>query len=181
LSPYATTKVVNELYAEVFARCYDMETVGLRYFNVFGPRQNPNGPYAAVIPKWIQAMIKNEPVFINGDGKTSRDFCYVANVVQANILAATTKRAEAVNEVYNVAVGGRTTLNELFRMLLVRLKPFHGHLNDFRPKYRAFRAGDVRHSEADISKATSLLGFVPSYRVDEGLDEALEWYRSNLV
>lgn len=176
LSPYAATKAANELYAEVFARCYGLECVGLRYFNVFGPRQDPNGAYAAVIPKWIAAMMAGQPVHINGDGETSRDFCYVANVVQANILAATVDDPEAVNQVYNIAVGGRTTLNELFEMLRCGLAPRYPHLNEFRPAYRDFRAGDVRHSLADISKARRLLGYQPTHTVNEGLAEALDWY-----
>jgi UDP-N-acetylglucosamine/UDP-N-acetylgalactosamine 4-epimerase len=181
LSPYAVTKFVNELYAAVFARCYGLESIGLRYFNVFGPRQDPEGPYAAVIPKWIAAMILNQPVLINGDGRTSRDFCYVANAVQANLLAATTKQAGAVNQVYNVALNERTSLNELYALLRDRLAPHHPHLRSARPIHRAFRAGDVRHSQADIRKAKRWLGFRPAHRIDEGLDAALEWYRRNLV
>ena len=181
LSPYAVSKRANELYAEVFSRCYGMQTIGLRYFNVFGPRQDPNGPYAAVIPKWIGAMMHNEPVHINGDGETSRDFCYVANAVQANLLAATTENIEAFNQVYNVAVGERTTLNQLFCELRDRLLPQFPHLNQFKPAYREFRAGDVRHSHADISKARKLLGYEPTHRIDSGLDEALEWYVANLA
>jgi len=181
LSPYAVSKRANELYANVFARCYDMECIGLRYFNVFGPRQDPNGPYAAVIPRWIQAMIANEPLHINGDGETSRDFCYVANVVQANLLAATTENAEAINQVHNVAVGERTTLNQLFSELKNRLLPQFPHLTHFKPVYREFRAGDVRHSHADISKARKLLGYQPTHQIDDGLDDALEWYVANLA
>jgi UDP-N-acetylglucosamine 4-epimerase len=181
LSPYAVSKRANELYANVFGRCYGMECIGLRYFNVFGPRQDPNGPYAAVIPKWIQAMIANEPLHINGDGETSRDFCYVANVVQANVLAASTDNPEALNQVYNVAVGERTTLNQLFCELRDRLLPQFPHLIPFKPLYREFRAGDVRHSHADISKARKLLGYQPTHQIDDGLDEALEWYVANLA
>jgi UDP-N-acetylglucosamine/UDP-N-acetylgalactosamine 4-epimerase len=180
LSPYAVTKRANELYAEVFARCYSLESVGLRYFNVFGPRQDPNGPYAAVIPKWIAAMIKNEPVVINGDGETTRDFCYVANVVQANLLAATAQPPGAANEVYNVALHARTSLNQLFALLQDQLLPCYPHLKHCRPAYRDFRAGDVRHSEADISKAGRLLGYQPSHTVEQGLSEALDWYRQQL-
>ncbi len=180
LSPYAVTKYVNELYADVFARCYATPSIGLRYFNVFGPRQDPNGAYAAVIPRWIASMIKNQPAIINGDGETSRDFCYVANVVQANLLAATTENPEAVGQVYNVALGARTTLNELFELLRTRLSPFYPHLNGYRPVYEDFRPGDVRHSQADIGKAQSLLGFQPAHTVAQGLDEALAWYRENL-
>jgi len=180
LSPYAATKVMNEIYADVFARCYGMETIGLRYFNVFGPRQDPNGPYAAVIPKWIQAMIEDKPLYINGDGETSRDFCYVANVVQVNLHAATTENPEAVNQVYNVAIGTRTTLNQLFYELRNRLVPQFPHLTQFKPLYREFRAGDVRHSHADISRAGKLLGYTPTHSVVDGLDEALQWYVANL-
>jgi UDP-N-acetylglucosamine 4-epimerase len=180
LSPYAVSKRTNELYADVFARCYGMECIGLRYFNVFGPRQDPNGPYAAVIPKWIQAMIANEPLYINGDGETSRDFCYVTNVVQANLRAATTDNPEALNQVYNVAVGERATLNQLFGELKNRLLPQFPQLTHFKPLYREFRAGDVRHSHADISKARKLLDYEPTHRIGEGLNEALEWYVANL-
>ncbi len=180
LSPYAVTKRANELYAEVFAQCYGLETMGLRYFNVFGPRQDPDGPYAAVIPKWIAAMIKGEPIQIHGDGETTRDFCYVANVVQANLLAATVQKAEAINEIYNVAVCARTSLNQLFGLLRESLQPDYPHLKDGRPVYGDFRSGDVRHSEADISKASRLLGYQPSHTVREGLSEALPWYRRSL-
>jgi len=180
LSPYAATKRANELYAETFARCYNLQTMGLRYFNVFGPRQDPDGPYAAVIPKWIAAMIKGEPIQINGDGETSRDFCYVANVVQANLLAATAQEPEAINQVYNVAVCARTTLNQLFDLLRSKLLPFCPHLKGCRPVYQGFRPGDVRHSEADIGKAARLLGYAPSHSIDQGLSEALDWYRENL-
>jgi UDP-N-acetylglucosamine/UDP-N-acetylgalactosamine 4-epimerase len=176
LSPYAVTKRVNELYAGVFARCYGMQSICLRYFNVFGPRQDPNGPYAAVIPKWVAAMIQNEPVYINGDGTTSRDFCYVANVVQANILAATTACADAVNTVYNIALGDETTLSGLFQMLRDRLLAGHPHLRDLRPVHRPFQPGDVRHSRADIGRARRLLGYEPTHRIENGLDEALSWY-----
>jgi len=179
LSPYAVTKYVNELYAAVFGRCYGTETIGLRYFNVFGPRQDPDGPYAAVIPKWIAAMIKNQPVRINGDGKTSRDFCYVANAVQVNLLAATTTKPQAVGQVYNVALHERTTLATLFALLRDRLAPHYPHLRAFKPTYCEFRAGDVRHSLADIEKARRYLGYRPSHRIDQGLDAALEWYRAH--
>jgi UDP-N-acetylglucosamine 4-epimerase len=180
LSPYAVTKRVNELYADVFALCYGIETIGLRYFNVFGPRQDPDGPYAAVIPKWIAAMIQGQPVVINGDGTTSRDFCYVANVVQANLLAACVKKPQAVNQVFNVAIHARTTLNQLFAALRESLLPHYPHLRDMRPTYRDFRAGDVLHSEANVSKATRLLGYKPAYTMEKGLAEALNWYRSHL-
>ncbi|MBK5206840.1 MAG: NAD-dependent epimerase/dehydratase family protein [Polaromonas sp.] len=176
LSPYAVTKYVNELYADVFARCYGFNTIGLRYFNVFGPRQDPNGAYAAVIPKWIASMIKGEPIYINGDGETSRDFCFIANVVAANLLAATTQNPEAVNQVYNVAVGDRTTLNQLYEQLHLNLLPSYPHLQGVRPVYRDFRAGDVRHSLANISKAATLLGYRPTHPIGEGLQVAMDWY-----
>ena len=179
LSPYAVTKLVNELYADVFARTYCFNTIGLRYFNVFGKRQDPNGAYAAVIPKWIAAMIRNEPVYINGDGETSRDFCYIDNAVQANLLAATAEDEAATNQVYNVAVGDRTSLNELFEYLQERLQGHFAHLKTFEPTYRDFREGDVRHSQADTGKAKQLLGYGPEYRVAEGLDEALTWYMNS--
>ena len=178
LSPYAVTKYVNELYADVFGRCYGVQSIGLRYFNVFGPRQDPDGPYAAVIPKWVAAMIKNEPCQINGDGETSRDFCFVRNVVQANLLAATANSVEAIGQVYNVAVQTRTTLNQLFAMIRERLLPDFKHLHDYQPHYKPFRDGDVRHSEADISKAKKLLGYGPTHTVEVGLIEALDWYAS---
>ncbi len=181
LSPYAVTKYVNELYAEVFAKTYGLETIGLRYFNVFGRRQNPNGAYAAVIPKWISSLIRNEPVYINGDGETSRDFCYVENIIQINLLAATSVNPDAANQVYNVAVGDRTTLNQLYENLRVNLAGHFSHLADAKPAYRDFRAGDVRHSLADITKARERLGYAPQYRVGEGLKEAMEWYIGFLV
>jgi UDP-N-acetylglucosamine 4-epimerase len=181
LSPYAVTKLVNEQYAEVFARAYDFNTIGLRYFNIFGAHQDPEGAYAAVVPKWTAAMIKNEPVWVNGDGETSRDFCYIANTVQINLLAATADHPDAVNQVYNVAVGDRTTLNELFEAIRSILEPSFPHLKGFKPSYRDFRAGDVRHSLADISKASELLGYVPSHSIGEGLIEAMDWYVQNLT
>jgi UDP-N-acetylglucosamine/UDP-N-acetylgalactosamine 4-epimerase len=180
LSPYAITKFADELYADVFARTYGFPSIGLRYFNVFGARQDPNGPYAAVIPKWIAAMIHNETVHINGDGETSRDFCYVANAVQANLLAATAVELAAVDQVYNVAVGQRTSLNELFEHLRAMLAPRFPHLAAFKPDYRDFRAGDVRHSLADISKAHRLLGYEPTHVVGDGLAEAMGWYLGHL-
>jgi UDP-N-acetylglucosamine 4-epimerase len=191
LSPYAVTKYVNELYADVFARCYGFNTIGLRYFNVFGPRQDPNGAYAAVIPKWIASLIKGEPVYINGDGETSRDFCYVANVVQANLLAATalmnviSSKAQysispdsPLNQVYNVALGDRTKLNELFHQIKTNLVSIYPYLETAQPVYRDFRAGDVRHSLADISKLTRLLGYAPTQRIVQGLELAMPWYIS---
>ncbi len=180
LSPYAVTKLVNELYADVFGRCYGMESIGLRYFNIFGRRQDPNGAYAAVVPKWVSSMIRNEPVYINGDGETSRDFCYIDNVIQANLLAATSTHAEAANQVYNVAVGGRTSLNQLYEAIRANLAAKFPHLADAKPVYRDFRAGDVRHSLADISKAQTRLGYAPTHRIHEGLAEAMAWYISDL-
>lgn len=181
LSPYAVTKLVNEQYADVFARAYGFRTIGLRYFNIFGAHQDPEGAYAAVVPKWTAAMIHNEPVWVNGDGETSRDFCYIANTVQANLLAATVEDEAATNQVYNVAVGDRTTLNELFEAIRSILEPRFPHLKDFKPNYRDFRAGDVRHSLADISKARTLLGYEPSHRIREGLVEAMDWYVQDLT
>lgn len=180
LSPYAVTKYANELYADVFGRCYGMESIGLRYFNIFGPRQDPDGAYAAVIPKWISQFIGNEPVYINGDGQTSRDFCYVENAVQANILAATTENAQALNQVYNIAVSDRTTLNELFELARGLLVKEFAWLSDARPHYRAFREGDVLHSQADISKAMRLLGYAPTHKIGDGLREAMAWYVKHL-
>lgn len=176
LSPYAVTKYVNELYADVFARCYGLPYVGLRYFNVFGKRQDPNGAYAAVIPKWISSMLKDEPVFINGDGETSRDFCYVDNNIQANILAATTGNPEAINNVYNVAVGESTTLENLYKILQSELSVASGVSEKSVPIYKDFRKGDIRHSLADISKAKKLLGYIPEYKAEEGLKLAMSWY-----
>jgi UDP-N-acetylglucosamine 4-epimerase len=181
LSPYAVTKLVNELYADVFARTYNFKTIGLRYFNIFGRRQDPDGAYAAVIPKWISSLIKNEPVYINGDGETSRDFCYIDNTAQMNILAATSENPEAANQVYNVAVGDRTTLNQLYEALRVNLAEQFPHLTSAKPNYRDFRAGDVRHSLADISKASTLLGYKPAFRIGEGLKEAMAWYVESLA
>ena len=191
LSPYAVTKYVNELYADVFGKTYGLQSMGLRYFNVFGPRQDPNGAYAAVIPKWIASMIKGEPIYINGDGETSRDFCFIANVVQANLLAATVSdlplplgegRGEGspstVNQVYNVAVGDRTTLNELYAQLHRNLLPHYPHLQNTPPVYRDFRAGDVRHSLADINKAATHLGYVPTQSIGQGIALAMPWYIS---
>ncbi|AVD84319.1 Vi polysaccharide biosynthesis UDP-N-acetylglucosaminuronic acid C-4 epimerase TviC [Pseudomonas sp. SWI6] len=175
LSPYAVTKYVNELYAEVFARTYGFKTIGLRYFNVFGKRQDPDGAYAAVIPKWTAAMINGEDVFINGDGQTSRDFCYIENTVQANLLAATATDEQALNQVYNVAVSGRTDLNQLFAALRGTLAD-NGVDYNREPVYRDFRAGDVRHSQADISKARRLLGYEPEFDIESGISQAMPWY-----
>ena len=176
LSPYAVTKYVNELYADVFGRAYGVKTIGLRYFNVFGPRQDPEGAYAAVIPKWIAAMMAGRQVHVYGDGQTSRDFCFIANAVQANLLAACASNDAAVNQVYNVAVGDRTTLNDLYEHLRGLLAPRFAHLHDARPAYDDFRPGDVQHSQADIGKATALLGYRPTHRVAQGLAEAMGWY-----
>ncbi len=176
LSPYAVTKYVNELYADVFARCYGLSSIGLRYFNVFGPRQDPQGAYAAVIPKWAASMTRGETVFINGDGQTSRDFCFVANAVQANLLAATVAEPAALNQVYNVAVGDQTTLTQLHGLLAERLAARHAGLVIGAPVHRAFRDGDVRHSRADIGKAVSMLGYAPTHRFAEGLDVTADWY-----
>ena len=188
LSPYAVTKYVNELYANVFACCYGFNTIGLRYFNVFGQRQDPESAYAAVIPKWISSLIKNEPVYINGDGETSRDFCYIKNVIQINLLAATVSEyplslgggegegVSPANQIYNVAVGECTTLNQLYENLRARLVGRFVHLTNAKPIFRDFRAGDVRHSLADISKSKELLGYAPQHRVGEGLKEAMAWY-----
>lgn len=179
LSPYAVTKYVNELYADVFARSYGFKSIGLRYFNVFGRRQDPDGAYAAVIPKWTASMIKGDTVFINGDGETSRDFCYIENTVQANILAATTQNEGSTNQVYNVAVGDRTTLNELFNAIKSALAD-NGVTYEQQPTYRDFRPGDVRHSQADVSKANSLLGYEPKFDISQGIDEAMAWYVKSL-
>jgi UDP-N-acetylglucosamine 4-epimerase len=194
LSPYAVTKLVNELYADVFAKTYGFKTIGLRYFNIFGRRQDPDGAYAAVIPKWISAMIKNQPVYINGDGETSRDFCYIDNTIQANLLAATVnsppppgeglgereqpqqETAVPTNQVYNVAVGDRTSLNQLYFHLRDNLASQFPHLKEAQPVYRDFRAGDVRHSLADISKGKNLMGYKPTHIIGEGLKEAMDWY-----
>lgn len=176
LSPYAVTKYVNELYARVFALSYDFKTIGLRYFNVFGRRQNTKGSYAAVIPKWILALMHNQPLYINGNGLTSRDFCYIDNAVQANLLAATIQDPEANNQVYNIAVGHRTTLNDLYTMLQSNLKLHLNHLEKFEPTYCAFRPGDVQHSQADITKAQRLLKYQPTHTVDEGLVHTVNWF-----
>ena len=179
LSPYAVTKYVNELYADVFARSYGFKAIGLRYFNVFGQRQDPNGAYAAVIPKWTASMIAGDDVFINGDGETSRDFCFIENTVQANILAATAAE-EAKNQVYNVAVGDRTTLNDLYTAIQVAL--LENSINYAKSAvYREFRAGDVRHSQASIAKIQQALGYMPEYPIAEGIQLAMRWYVNNLT
>ena len=176
LSPYAVTKYVDELYGDVFARAYGVSAVGLRYFNVFGPRQDPNGAYAAVMPMWFAALLKQEAVYINGDGETSRDFCFVGNAVQANLLAATAPALPKGHEVFNVAVGDRTTLNQLYAAIREQVARWQPAAAAMQPVYRDFRAGDVRHSQADIGKASSLLGYTPTHRVAEGLDIAAPWY-----
>jgi UDP-N-acetylglucosamine 4-epimerase len=180
LSPYAVTKLANELYATVYGHLHGMETVGLRYFNVFGARQDPEGAYAAVIPKWIAAMLAGAEVRINGTGDISRDFCHVKNVVQANLLAATVEAPEALNQAYNIAVGRRTTLDELFALLRDRLAAWHPRLAGSKPVYGAFRSGDVMHSLADIGKARRLLGYEPTHSIEQGLDDSLDWYQKNL-
>lgn len=181
LSPYAVTKYVNELYADVFARTYGMESIGLRYFNVFGKRQDPDGAYAAVIPKWIGLILKGDRPVISGDGETSRDFCYVDNAVQANLLAATTENAKAVNRVFNIACGERTTLNELLKLIRDSLMPFSPSIKEIQPQYGPFRNGDVRHSLADISRARQRLGYEPEYNVTDGMEKAMAWYARNLL
>ena len=170
LSPYAITKYVNELYAEVFFKTYGLQSIGLRYFNVFGPRQDPASTYSAVIPKWIDSMIKGEPIYINGDGETSRDFCYVDNVVQANLLAACTLNERAINQVYNIAAGERTTLNELFALIKLNLIGSYPHLENECVVLRDFRRGDVRHSLASLEKAKEMLGYEPTHKISQGLN-----------
>lgn len=181
LSPYAVTKLVNELYAEVFGRCYGFPSIGLRYFNVFGARQDPEGAYAAVIPRWVRAMLLGEPVTINGDGETSRDFCFVDNAVQANLLAATADDAAAANQVYNVAVDARTSLNSLFVLLRDVLAESAPRVATVQPVYRDFRPGDVRHSQADVAKARNLLGYRPTHRLEAGVREAMPWYMAHFA
>ena len=180
LSPYAVTKVVNELYASVFAKTYGFRSIGLRYFNIFGKRQDPNGAYAAVIPRWVASILEGEEVFINGDGETSRDFCYIDNTVQMNLLAATSDNPDSVDQIYNVALNDRTSLNQLYEMIQNRLLSLRPDLEKKEPTYRDFRAGDVRHSQADIRKAQSLLGYQPTHKINEGMNEAMTWYVENL-
>jgi UDP-N-acetylglucosamine 4-epimerase len=180
LSPYAATKVMDEIYADVFARAYGLESIGLRYFNVFGPRQDPHGPYAAVIPQWIAALLKRQSLFINGDGETTRDFCYIENIIQANLLAATTSNSDAVSQVYNIALGTKTTLNQLFQMLKAALRRLDPGLPEQKPLYREFRPGDIRHSLASISKTRRLLGFSPSHGIEQGLELAVPWYHRHV-
>ena len=180
LSPYAVTKYTNELYAGVFHKVYGFESIGLRYFNVFGKRQDPNGAYAAVIPKWLGALINGEAVYINGDGETSRDFTYIANVIQSNILAGTTTNEAAFGEVFNAGIGGRLTLNELYNAISTKLQE---HLDGFvpqKPIYRDFRAGDIRHSNANIDKLKKITGYEPTHDINQGLEESVKWYIENL-
>ncbi len=181
LSPYATTKIVNEIYADVFAKTYGLQSIGLRYFNVFGKRQDPNGSYAAVIPKWVSAFLSQEEVFINGDGETSRDFCHVDNAVQMNLLAATTENNDAIDQAYNVALNDRTSLNQLYMMIKEKLLKHIGDLEKKSPTYKDFRTGDVRHSQANIDKSMTLLGYKPQYFISEGLDKAIDWYLANKI
>lgn len=175
LSPYAVTKYVNELYADVFSKVYGLNSIGLRYFNVFGPRQNPNGEYAAVIARWLSKIKSNEKVFIYGDGQTSRDFCYVKNVIDANIRASLNSNSAADNQVYNIALGDQTSLNNLFEMMVTNYRALSGVDYVLDPEYRDFRVGDVRHSRANISKAESLLGYKPLVRVNDGLIEYIRY------
>lgn len=179
LSPYALSKAINEQYAEVFARCYDLPYIGLRYFNVFGPRQNPDGAYAAVIPKWIHAMTQNTAVYVNGDGSTSRDFCYVANAVQANLLAATSTLPSACNQIYNVAVGQRTSLNELHKLLHATVRFGLPDLNLIAPIYQGERKGDIKHSLANVDKAHEFLGYEPTAFLPDGLNATCAWFLEN--
>jgi len=176
LSPYAVTKLVNELYADVFSRVYNFQSIGLRYFNIFGKRQDPNGAYAAVIPKWISNILNQESIFINGDGETSRDFCYVENAIQINLLAATTENPDAINQIYNVALNDRISLNDLYSLLRKNLSSCVDSLKFKEVVYRDFRDGDVRHSMADISKAIALLGYNPKYSAQKGLEKSIDWY-----
>ena len=180
LSPYATMKMTNELYAGVFSRTYDIETIGLRYFNVFGRRQDPDGAYAAVIPKWVGSLLASEDVFINGDGETSRDFTYINNVIQMNLLAGTTTNPDAIGEAFNVAVGGRNTLNELYALINKELKTHSPGFQEQQATYQDFRAGDIRHSNANISKAQKLVEYVPTHDIYQGMEEAIQWYIKNV-
>ena len=181
LSPYAVTKLVNELYASVFSKTYGFKAIGLRYFNIFGKRQNPNGSYAAVIPKWASAIINKEVIFINGDGETSRDFCYIDNAVQMNLLAATSEDEISTDQIYNVALNDRTSLNKLYQMIEEGIVRRTEGLEKQNPIYRDFRPGDVVHSQANISKAKDLLGYDPKYRISDGMEEVIDWYIENLT
>lgn len=175
-NPYSITKYVNELYADTFAEHYGFKTIGLRYFNVFGPRQRENGDYAAVIPKWIKNILNNKNIEIYGDGETSRDFCYIENAIQANIIAALCKNEIAKGQVYNISVGGQTSLNKLFSMIHKNIEKTVGKKIDINPIYKNFRPGDIRHSRADISKAKKLLNYNPTHKVEEGIKETISWY-----
>lgn len=176
LSPYAATKRINEIYAQVFGQTYGMETIGLRYFNVFGPRQHPQGPYAAVIPRWILSLLQGEACRIYGDGETTRDFCYVDNAVQANLLAATVEEKEAIGKVYNVACADTTTLNELFAMLREEVAGIRPAARKVEPVYEDFRPGDIRRSLADVSLAGRLLGYEPTHRIGDGIGATVAWF-----
>ena len=180
LSPYAATKLVDELYADVFVRCYALQSIGLRYFNIFGARQDPDGAYAAVVPRWVRAMIVGDPVVINGDGETSRDFCYIENAVQANLLAATIDNPDAVGRVYNVAVDERTSLNRLFELLRDAVASRLPRAAGAVPVFADFRPGDVRHSQADIGLARRMLGYAPTHRLGDGIEAAIPWYLEHL-
>ena len=180
LSPYAITKYVNELYAEIFSRTYKLETIGLRYFNVFGRKQDPNGAYAAVIPKFVMQLMKHESPVINGDGNYSRDFTYIDNVIQMNELAMTSQNPEAINTVYNTAFGDRNTLNDLVGYLKEYLAEFDSEIANVDIVYGANRAGDIPHSLASIDKAKEMLGYNPKFSLQEGLKEAVSWYWNNL-
>ena len=179
MSPYAVTKLVNELYADVFSRVYNFQTIGLRYFNIFGKRQDPNGAYAAVIPKWINSMLNEDSIFINGDGETSRDFCYIENAIQINLLAATSQIPDAANNVYNVALNDRISLNDLYKLLRKNLSKRINNIGFKDLVYRDFRDGDVRHSMADISKAVTLLGYKPQFSATKGIEKSIDWYINN--
>lgn len=180
-SPYAATKRIDEIYAKTFAQCYGIETIGLRYFNIFGPRQDPEGAYAAVVPKWTASMLQGEPVFINGTGETSRDFCYVTNAVQANLLAATCTEERAINEVFNVALHDQMNLNELFSIIRDAVGKYAPELSIPDAEYKEFRAGDIMHSLADIRKAKKLLGYEPTYTAKEGLAITVDWFCRELL
>jgi UDP-N-acetylglucosamine 4-epimerase len=179
LSPYAVTKSVNEIYSKNFSTTYGLDTIGLRYFNIFGKRQDPEGAYAAVIPKWVSLMINNEKIQINGDGKTTRDFCYIENVIQANILSAVTSNNDAVNKVYNIANNDNTSLLDLYQMISANLKRKIQKLEIQSPEYRDFQDGDVRHSQGSIQKAEKYLGYKPTHNINQGLHEAIDWYIAN--
>src|SRR5471030_301866 len=181
LSPYAVTKYCNELYASVYTRCYGLQTIGLRYFNVFGPRQDPHGAYAAVIPQWAAALIRNETLRINGDGQTSRDFCFIDNVVQMNLLAATSTDPAAVNQIFNVALNDRTTLDQLYALMRALLIDDYPHLRWHAPSYGRAREGDIEHSQADVGKAMRLLGYAPTHRIRDGLRQSMDWYQRHLA